>query len=283
MPVFCLSANGTPPPKSKFYTYKTFKRLGIPALMYSGVSKVAAHLLQVKPNEISKINNKDTNEEGNTSRRRVALVTGSNTGVGFETAKSLVQDHGFEVIIACRSMDKGVQACQTINSLTSSQGMAVFVQPIDLADMESVTSFANAVNGQYDTIDVLINNAGRNSAGAAVSLTKEAQGLDVVFSTNFLGHFLLTNLLLNKCRRIVNLASVMHHFPIYDKHGNDVDINQPEYWRNMASEPIDEKNKSLRKTYGPSKLAALLFSIELNRRYSKSRGIRSIAVNPGSV
>ncbi len=276
IPTRCLSANGNPKKNNNYYSYKTFKRLGIPALVYSGVSKVAVQLLQVKPKEIPKTHD---GANGESKRRRVALVTGSNTGVGFETAKSLAQEHGLEVIIACRSVDKGVETCRKINEM-SSRGMAVFVQSVNLADMQSVRAFANAVNRQYETIDVLVNNAGCNSVGASSS--KNETGLDVVFSTNFLGHFLLTNLLLEKCRRIVNLASVMHHFPIYNNPAKD-DISQLEFWKRMALEPKDEEEKSRRKTYGPSKLAALLFSIELNRRYGETKGIRSIAVNPGAV
>lgn len=287
------SPNGSPPskpPKSNYYSYKTFKKLGLPALAYSAFSKAAVYLLRVRPKEIPISTGEEISLNGNRRprRRRVAIVTGSNTGVGFETAKSLVQDHGFEVIIACRSMEKGIQACQAINgNVNVNGGMAIYVQSVDLADTESVRKFANAVNQQYETIDVLVNNAGRNSAEVPpIDSTAEAtssQSLDIIFKTNFLGHFLLTNLLLEKCHRIVNLASVMHHFPKYAKGDND-DIGSVEYWRNVALEPtLNGEETTVRKTYGPSKLAALLFSIELNRRYSESRGIRSIAVNPGAV
>jgi NAD(P)-dependent dehydrogenase (short-subunit alcohol dehydrogenase family) len=203
------------------------------------------------------------------TRRKVALVTGSNTGVGYETAKSLVQDHGYEVILACRSMGKGVEACKAINAEAhASRGRAVFVQAVDLANFTSVEAFAAAVNQQYDTIDVLVNNAGRNSAGDVGE-----SDLCPVFATNFLGHFLLTRRLLDKCQRVVNVASVMHHFPLGDETDN---IDQVDFWKRVA-------RGQLAKTYGPSELAALLFSLELNRRFGKSKGIRSIAVNPGAV
>jgi NAD(P)-dependent dehydrogenase (short-subunit alcohol dehydrogenase family) len=73
----------------------------------------------------------------------------------------------------------------------------------------------------------------------------------------------------------------MHHFPKYSKRDDD-DIDSTEFWRNNAVEPSADAGV-VRKTYAPSKLAALLLSLELNRRYGESKGIRSIAVNPGSV
>jgi NAD(P)-dependent dehydrogenase (short-subunit alcohol dehydrogenase family) len=253
--------------------------MAVPALAYSAVANVASRLLKLEPKQIPPTTSSTTE-----TRRRVALVTGSNTGVGYQTAKTLAQDHGFEVIIACRSSEKGIQACSEINTASNQHpprmvgGKAVFVQPLDLADLESVRAFCQTVNEQYDTIDVLVNNAGRNSAGA----TPDAGSPDLIFQTNFMGHFLLTNLLVDKCRRIVNLASVMHHFPKYSKWDDD-DINSIEFWRKNAVEPTAADAGVVRKTYAASKLAALLFSLELNRRYGKSKGIRSIAVNPGSV
>jgi NAD(P)-dependent dehydrogenase (short-subunit alcohol dehydrogenase family) len=189
-------------------------------------------------------------------------------------------------------------------------GKSVFLQPIDLSNLDNVREFCQAVNNQYDTINVLINNAGKNSASDPTT-TKRQQAeisgndeeassskvlvLDDVFTTNFLGHFLLTNLLLTKCQRIVNLSSVMHHFPTYSKRDELRDIESIEFWKNNAIESIvdtgsvvttkSDSSNTVRKPYGPSKLAALLFSIELNRRYGSGsdRRIRSIAVNPGSV
>jgi NAD(P)-dependent dehydrogenase (short-subunit alcohol dehydrogenase family) len=305
-----LSAPSTSNNKSKYYSYKTYKRMQLPALAYSAVTKAASRLLRLAPMEIPPSSTTTDTDDDDTSRRRrrqVAVVTGSNTGVGYETAKALVQDHGFEVIIACRSQKKGMQACSDINNnmpnnnSNSRGGKAVFVEPLDLADLQSVRDFSRAlVDQQYETIDVLINNAGRNSAGpAAASQTNNdsnssQQQLDLLFQTNFLGHFLLTHQLLDKlkCRRIVNLSSVMHHFPKYSKNDNnkgDNGISSKDFWRSNAVEPVvtaaaeEAAGVVVRKTYAPSKLAAVLFSLELNRRYGESKGLRSIAVNPGSV
>jgi NAD(P)-dependent dehydrogenase (short-subunit alcohol dehydrogenase family) len=246
------------------------------------------------------------NKEHNITR--VALITGSNTGVGFETAKSLAVTHGYEVILACRSEEKGRAASDAINvaiatinanqsntNSSSTKGKAVFLRPLDLSDLDSVREFCQVVDSQYDTIHVLVNNAGKNTAASPVTSRQQSQIsdevlLDDIFTTNFLGHFLLTNLLLPKCRRIVNLSSVMHHFPIYSKNDEFSDISSIDFWKNNAIEPVQNDSTSAsrdRKPYGPSKLAAVLFSIELNRRYGGGSGsdrrIRSIAVNPGSV
>ena len=227
--------------------------MSLPALAYSGFAKIASNLLQLRPNEI--VIPEEYNDTTNRRRRKVAIVTGSNTGVGYETAKRLVKEYNMEVIIACRNVEKGIQTCQSINTDNgnggSGGGMAVFVRPLDLTNFDSVRQFAKAVNEQYDSIDVLVNNAGRNSAGDVLPITinnnnatttttnntdNNILSLDVIFTTNFLGHFLLTNLLLEKCKRVVNLSSVMHHFPKYSKQ-NDAydDINSVEYWKHMAT------------------------------------------------
>eukprot|EP00977_Amphora_coffeiformis_P026939 scaffold31792_cov168-Amphora_coffeaeformis.AAC.15 len=246
---------------------------------------MAARILRLKPKQIPPTcpaiaAATTTTADDGQQRCRVALVTGSNTGVGYQTAKALVLDHGFEVIVACRSPQKGIEACREINmaatTTSNSKGKAVFLQPLDLADLNSVRDFCRVINIHYDRIDVLVNNAGRNSAGIE---TEQLSGAlpsstmtDLVFRTNFLGHFLRTNLLLDKSQRIVNLASVMHHFPVYSKMDHDT-FGSMQYLRANALEPVAVDGGGVRKVYGPSKFAALLFSTELNRRYRKCLGV----------
>jgi NAD(P)-dependent dehydrogenase (short-subunit alcohol dehydrogenase family) len=266
--------------KAPYYSYKTFQKLGAPAIFYSTIAKISNKVRRVKPKEI--LASKPATDE---KRPKVALVTGSNTGVGFQTAKTLALDHGCQVIIACRSREKGGAACNAINQAIEEDGVgnATFLAPLDLSNLDSVREFCQAVNKQYSTIDVLVNNAGKNTGGEPLT----DQNLDDVFTTNFLGHFLLTNLLLEKCKRIVNLSSVMHHFPFYSKDAPYSDVTSKDLWSYAALDDIDSDhddwNKSLRKPYAPSKLAALLFSIELNRRYQSNNAFRSFAVNPGAV
>lgn len=211
-----------------------------------------------------------------TRKRKVAIVTGSNTGIGFETSRALVE-HGYEVVMACRSKDKATQAMERIhaNLQEGAQGRAVFHGPLDLSDVSSIQTFSNTLLDQYDRIDVLVNNAGRNYGG------QTEEGYDEVFFTNYLGHFLLTHNLLEPLLlkadnpRVVNLSSVMHHFCHANRHDET-------YWTQFAKPNNQKKDETDYSSYSPSKLAALLFSIELNRRY-RSRGLRSIAVNPGAV
>ena len=299
----------TPNKSSKYYSYKTFKKLGVPAIAYSAVSNTVGKLLRLQPRTIESTittSTITTDEQNKPNKNKIAIVTGSNTGVGYETSKSLVVDHGYNVIIACRNVDKGLKACESINkeaavakeasSNEAVGGKAIFLQPLDLSDLDNVCEFVKVVNDKYDTIDVLINNAGRNSAGDPTTTTTSSTGnhqnnnkLDLIFTTNFLGHFLLTNQLLEKCNRVVNLSSVMHHFPKYSKQDND-DITSVDFWKYMAiddSNGLEEKGETdtkvpatTRKTYAASKLAALIFSMELDRRYDN---VKSIAVNPGSV
>ena len=195
---------------------------------------------------------------------RIAIVTGSNTGIGLETTRALV-DRGYTVIMACRSRDKAMAAIQGISA---DSGKAIFVHPLDLSSFESVKSFANAVADKFDHVDLLINNAGRNTSGPG------EDGLDLCFQTNFLGHFVLTQhliplLLKAKKGRIVNLASVMHHYC------RDAQVHDFEYWKNCARYGSQPES-----TYSPSKLAALLFTVALRSRYPE---LSSIAANPGSV
>ena len=142
------------------------------------------------------------------------------------------------------------------------------MHPLDLGSIESVKDFSKAVTEKYKHVDVLINNAGRSTSG-------QGEGdLDLCFQTNFLGHFVLTQellplLLKAKKGRIVNLASVMHHYC------RDAEVHDYEYWKSCAR--YDPESAS---TYSPSKLAALLFTVALRQRYPQ---LTSIAINPGSV
>jgi NAD(P)-dependent dehydrogenase (short-subunit alcohol dehydrogenase family) len=256
------------------------------------------------------------------SKRRVAIITGCNTGIGFETARALVLDHNVHVIMACRSRDKALLAIEQIHAERASRvkaakakadsaedwnatntdkdtdiAKAVFVHPLDLSSFDSVKAFCAAVKQEYPAVDILVNNAGRNTHGESLSMSshpddpKKQIPLDLLFQSNFLGHFLLTCELMNSNvlvpnARIVNLSSVMHHFC-----GTLTGDSMPDTWESVDFwKQCATASCAPHETYSPSKLAAQLFTLELNRRYGKgkgssgeSRGIRSIAVNPGAV
>jgi NAD(P)-dependent dehydrogenase (short-subunit alcohol dehydrogenase family) len=271
----------------EYYTYQTFKKLGLPAVAYSTLARAGSRLKNGPHSEAlrpSRINS-------TSDRRKVAIVTGSNTGVGYATAQSLVNDHCYEVILACRSTDKGKEACRRIQNEqkddSTKSGQAVWIAPLDLANISSVRGFAEAVTDRYETIDVLINNAGCNDASDTVTTCFASSSnlrLDPVFTTNFLGHFVLTHALLDRIHRVVHLSSVMHHFPYYTHPPRNETIATIAFWKNIAFLPLNYSNTSARKSYAPTKLAALLFSVELNRRFrGRRKEFQSIAVNPGAV
>lgn len=219
--------------------------------------------------------------------KHVAIVTGSNTGIGYQTSLSLAE-RGYDVILACRSRAKAEEAVKTINSYCEAKhgtGKAIFLQPLDLTSFESVQSFAKTFSEKYSCLNILVNNAGLNSSGNGTS----QDGLDIVFQANSVGHFLLTKLLIPKLKlakntysngdeeagRIVNLSSTMHHFCV-PEYKTSKHLDQSEFWQDCAKPNFSDN------TYTESKLGAVLFSMELNRRFG-SHGVRSVSANPGAV
>jgi retinol dehydrogenase-12 len=293
-----------------FYARASFTKLGIPALLYSILFNSVLRVLSYVPlNSWMRIDPSTLHPEdcfitSNSLPPPIAIVTGSNTGVGFETAQGLAQ-RGYHVILACRSRQKGLDAADKINQhITtwaeddSKTGKASFLQPLDLASFASIRSFCKTFSEKYDALNILVNNAGINSQG---DVTED--GLEICFQSNFVGHFLLTKLLVpcllkakntyksNKYKeeagRIVNLSSVTHHFaPSNERtHSNgngsadlfqNNGIHDKHFWLGSATPGVSAA------TYRESKLASILFTIELNKRYG-GEGVRSITVNPGSV
>lgn len=204
------------------------------------------------------------------NRNKVAIVTGSNVGIGFETARTLVVDYGWDVVLACRSTKKAVRAMLDINEESRIYGGEAIVlkQPLDLSRFGSVQLFVQEFQERFGKVDVLINNAGRNTSG-------KSGRLDLLFQSNFLGHFLLTQQLIEvssltkeEKSAVINLSSAMHHF-------SGARPLDEAYWKSVALHSEDRPPE----TYAASKLAAILFSHELTRRF----GIASMAVNPGAV
>ena len=259
-----------------YYEPSSFNFLMPVSAIYSSLAPlwVFATLRQLNLNIVKPLPSIDDDDKNN--QRRIAIVTGSNTGIGFETAKALVVDYGWEVILACRTKEKAMKAMDEINRQASSAqnmmgGVAVVLEtPLDLSSFASIQRYSADLQQKYEnkTIDALVNNAGRNTSGKAPG------DLDLLFTSNFLGHFFLTNLLIDNLRggRIVNLSSVMHHFA-------GTQTKDTDYWTSIMA----YHDPPLPHVYSASKLAAVLFTVELNRRFSESHGIKSIAVNPGGV
>ena len=210
---------------------------------------------------------------------RRAIITGGNSGIGYETALELAR-HGAAVVLACRNLTKGNDAATTLRKQVP--GAAVEVAALDLASLASVRAFATTELARPEPLDLLIDNAG---IMAPKNRRETADGFELQFGTNVLGHFALTGLLLPKLQaraekidatgglvegehvppRVVYLSSIAHkrgklHFD---------DLESTRSYSPMGA-------------YQQSKLADLMLSFELDRRLRASgSSILSIAAHPG--
>jgi NAD(P)-dependent dehydrogenase (short-subunit alcohol dehydrogenase family) len=194
---------------------------------------------------------------------RVAVITGANTGLGYETAAALA-DHGAHVVLAVRNLDKGKEAAARITA--QSPDAEVAVQELDLTSRDSIRAAAEQLRSDYDRIDLLINNAG--VMYTPKSTTRD--GFELQFGTNHLGHFALTGLLLDRLlpiegSRVVTVSSLGHRIRA-DIHFDDLQ------W---------ERGYSRVGAYGQSKLANLLFTYELQRRLASRGTTIAVAAHPG--
>jgi NAD(P)-dependent dehydrogenase (short-subunit alcohol dehydrogenase family) len=195
---------------------------------------------------------------------RVAIITGANSGIGWETARALA-NRGATVIMACRSIAKGDSAADKITALKPSGN--VVVMGLDLGDLASIHTFVTAFRQDYHRLDLLINNAGV----ALPPYGKTAQGFEQQFGVNHLGHFALTGLLLDRLTetpnaRIVTVGSSSHRSGVI----NFDDLN----WEQRSYKPMD--------AYAQSKLANLLFTYELQRRLvAAGQSTLAVAAHPG--
>ena len=195
---------------------------------------------------------------------RVAVITGANTGLGYETAAALAAK-GAQVVLAVRNLDKGKDAASRIAQATP--GAKVELQELDLTSLDSIHAAAEQLKTDHDTIDLLINNAG--VMFTPKSTTKD--GFELQFGTNHLGHFALTGLLLDHLlpvagSRVVTVSSVGHRIRAAI-HFDDLQFERS-YDRVVA--------------YGQSKLSNLLFTYELQRRLAaKNEPTIALAAHPG--
>jgi NAD(P)-dependent dehydrogenase (short-subunit alcohol dehydrogenase family) len=195
---------------------------------------------------------------------KVAIVTGANSGLGYETALALAEK-GATVVMACRSLPKAEAAAQQIRQ-TDPPGEVV-VMELDLGDLDSVRDFAAAFQERYNRLDLLINNAGVMMPPYG----QTAQGFETQIGVNHLGHFALTGLLLDVLlrtpqSRVVTVSSGAHRFGQIDF--DDLHWERKPYKPNPA--------------YGQSKLANLLFTYELQRKLAAAGQVTiAVAAHPG--
>ncbi len=194
---------------------------------------------------------------------RVALVTGANSGIGYETARALAQ-HGAHVILACRNDEKARRARDKMESELDRSSLELL--HLDLADLVSVRWAADEVLADHARLDILVNNAGV----MGTPYRQTADGFELQMATNHLGHFALTGLLLDRIvttarSRIVTVSSHMHRMG----HLRRDDVGGAAFHSTWVA-------------YGTSKLANLLFTAELSRRL-QAAGLETLAVaaHPG--
>lgn len=198
---------------------------------------------------------------------KICLVTGANSGIGFETAKALAK-MGAHVVMACRNEAKARVAQQDI--INDSKNPDVDLLIVDMSSLDSVRELAQTIKKNYQRLDVLINNAGVMLAKKQLS----ADGYEMQYAVHQLGPFLLTHLLLDLLKasasssssaRIINVSSKLH---------------------SMANIEFDnlqaEKKFGFLKTYGMSKLALLMFTYSLAERL-KGSGVTVNALHPGVI
>ncbi len=203
---------------------------------------------------------------------RVAMITGGNSGIGLATVKKLAA-HGFHVILASRNQQASRQAIDEIHK--SNPKASVESIPLDLASFASVRECGAAFLARDYPLHVLINNAGGSIPGKQAQFSSD--GFELTFATNHLGHFLLTNLLLNRLKqsapaRVITVSSQLH-VPGYG-FGPAPDFD----YGNLKG----EKYYDTRIFYKNSKLANMWFAYELQRRLSGTQ-VTSNAVCPGFV
>jgi NAD(P)-dependent dehydrogenase (short-subunit alcohol dehydrogenase family) len=202
-------------------------------------------------------------ERAPTQKGRLAIVTGANIGLGYETALGLAAK-GCSVVLACRNIDKAEAAKASI--LAQHSKSTVDCMALDLASLASVRKFAVVYKRRHARLDLLINNAGIMMPPFALS----EDGFESQLAANYLGHFALTGLLLplmikTPRSRIVSLSSLAHR------------------WGDIRFEDLHfERRYDKRLAYGQSKLACLMFAYELQRRLRRAgHTTLSVAAHPG--
>src|SRR5215469_9174835 len=209
------------------------------------------------------MNVKWTSDDVPGQQGRLAVVTGANTGLGFETAQ-LLATRGASVVLAVRDTEKGKAAAARIAG--TAPGADVMIQPLDLSSLDSIRAAAGELRARHPRIDLLINNAG------VMFTPKQAtrDGFELQFGTNHLGHFALTGLLLEQMlpvpgSRVVTVSSLAHRIRA----------------RINFDDLQGERSYSRVAAYSQSKLANLMFTYELQRRLSGAGTTIAVAAHPG--
>ena len=198
---------------------------------------------------------------------RTVVVTGANSGLGFEATRAFARK-GAHVVMACRSRERAADArdeiCSSAGTRSSADSSTVSILELDLADLDSVHEFVAAFEREYDDLHVLCNNAGV----MAIPRRETADGFEMQFGVNHLGHFALTALLFDRLRETAGESRVVTHSSGVHENG-DIDFDD------LHGEDDYDKWGA----YAQSKLANLLFAYELDRRLQTD--VTSVGCHPG--
>ncbi len=200
-------------------------------------------------------------------RGNTYIVTGANSGVGLETTRQLIAQGG-HVVMACRRPSAGEEEAKSFAGLSGSHD----VMQVDLADLQSVRAFVEAFDAKYDRLDGLACNAGMVNMTGELQRTKD--GLETTFGISYFGHFLLTELLLDKLKksapsRMVILSSVVH-------------AGNPKSRPQIHLDDLNFENRKFNnfEAYGEAKVATVLYAKELAERL-EGTGVTTASVHPG--
>lgn len=215
-------------------------------------------------------------EFGNRAKDLNIIITGANSGIGFESARVL-SNHGAKVILACRSKKNGDEAMEKIKKENPNADLTFI--PLDLGSKVSIETFSKQFNESNRPLNVLLNNAGI----MACPLARTTDGFESQFGVNHLGHFYLTYLLWNNLRksgsvenpsRVINVSSNGSFF--FPPHNREQAIDFEDL------EPSNHYN--IWRTYGESKLANALFATELNKRsFENHLPVIAMSLHPGGI
>src|ERR1700758_4260011 len=197
-------------------------------------------------------------------RGKRIFITGVSAGLGVETARSLAA-HGAHVVGAARDLKKAEAATVQVRKGAEANGGSFELVALDLASLKSVRACAEGLLKKGEPFDVIIANAGV----MATPFGHTADGFEMQFGTNHLGHFVLVNRiapLIRKGGRLINLSSAGHRF-------SDIDLKDPNFVK-TPYEPFV--------AYGRSKTANILFAVAFDRRH-RGNAIRAAAVHPGVI
>ncbi|MFB6220200.1 MAG: oxidoreductase [Halolamina sp.] len=195
---------------------------------------------------------------------RTVVITGANSGLGYAATEAFAR-RGADVVMACRSVERGREAAEGIRLGTGDGSLTVM--ELDLANLDSVRTFADAFGTEFDALHVLCNNAGV----MATPRRETADGFELQFGVNHLGHFALTGRLLEDLRATDGESRVVTHSSAIHERG-DIDFDD------LHSETAYDKWDA----YAQSKLANALFGFELDRRLSAAgASVTSVVCHPG--